>query len=281
MHNSALRIGFVGGGNMAGAMLAGLLRAGHPAGNLQVADPKAERRAQLAQLSKDLLIVADNVDATTGADVIVLAVKPQLMPGVAKALQPGPQQLFVSVAAGISLAAMHEWFGPSQPCVRSMPNQPALVGAGMSVLCAATGVSDTQRAQAEYLAGAAGSTAWVDDEGLMDAVTAVSGSGPAYFYLVMEILEDCARDMGIPAEVARQLAVQTAYGAGLAAREAQIAPGELRQMVTSPGGTTQAAIEVLQQGGLDDLLRQALTAARRRSMELGGRKSDQADLTEL
>jgi len=274
MPNSALRIGFVGGGNMAGAMLAGLLRAGHPASKLQVADPSAERRAQLARLDKDLGISADNAAAITGADVIVLAVKPQLMPAVVQALSPEPQQLIVSVAAGITLAAMGEWFGPAQPCVRSMPNQPALVGAGMSVLCSAPGVSDTQRAQAEYLAGAAGSTAWVDDEDLMDAVTAVSGSGPAYFYLVMEILEDCAREMGIPANVARQLAVQTAYGAGLAAREAEAAPGELRRMVTSPGGTTQAAIEVLQQGGLDELLRQALTAARRRSLELGGRKSD-------
>ncbi len=274
MHNSALQIGFVGGGNMAGAMLAGLLRAGHPADKLQVADPNAERRAQLEKLGQRLVIVADNAEAISGADIIVLAVKPQLMSAVAQALQPGPQQLIVSVAAGISLAAMRDWFGPAQPCVRSMPNQPALVGAGMSVLCAAPGVSNIQRTQAEYLAGAAGATAWVDDEDLMDAVTAVSGSGPAYFYLVMEILEDCARDMGIPADVARQLAVQTAHGAGLAAREADTAPGELRRMVTSPGGTTQAAIEVLQQGGLDKLLRQALKAARRRSLELGGRKSD-------
>jgi len=274
MHNSALRIGFVGGGNMAGAMLAGLLRAGHPPEKLQVADPSAERRAQLEQLATELLVVADNADAIAGVDVVVLAVKPQLMPTVAQGLQPDPQQLIISVAAGITLAAMREWFGAAQPCVRSMPNQPALVGAGMSVLCAASGVSDAQRTQAEYLAGAAGSTAWVDDEQLMDAVTAVSGSGPAYFYLVMEILEDCAREMGIPANVARQLAVQTAHGAGLAAREADAAPGELRRMVTSPGGTTQAAIEVLQQGRLDDLLREALTAARRRSLELGGRKSD-------
>lgn len=272
MDHSKSTIAFIGGGNMARALLAGLLRAGHEPGALRVADPDPAQHERLLTLSPDLGVSADNLAVAAAAEVIVLAVKPQVLADVARSVGPRAGQLVVSVAAGVSLPTLENWLGAGTSCVRVMPNQPALVGAGMAVLCATPSVSDAQREQAAYLAGAGGETAWVDDESLMDAVTAVSGSGPAYFYLLMEILEDAARDMGIAPEVARQLAVQTAFGAGLAARETGTPPAELRQMVTSPGGTTQAALEALERGDIRRLFANALEAARQRSIELGSDK---------
>lgn len=269
MNNNESTIGFIGGGNMARAIVAGLLGAGHPPERLRIADPDPAQQARLRALDTGLAVTSDNAAAIQSADLIVLAVKPQVLPDVARALKPETGQLVVSVAAGVTLNALAGSLGTDTPCVRVMPNQPALVGAGMSVLCATPAVSSEQRQLAEYLAGAGGETAWIDDEPLMDAVTAVSGSGPAYFYLVMELLEDGARRMGIAPDVARQLAVQTAYGAGLAARDAGLPPAELRRMVTSPGGTTQAALESLEQGDIRALFEQALEAARQRSAELG------------
>ena len=269
MNHAQTRIAFIGGGNMARAIVAGLLKAGHPPDQLHVADPDPAQRARLHDLDSGLLVTTDNASAIRGADVVVLAVKPQVLAGIAGSLQLRPEQLVVSVAAGISLDALAGWLGTDSCCVRVMPNQPALVGAGMSVLCASPDVEKGQRELADYLAGAGGETAWIDDERLMDAVTAVSGSGPAYFYLVMELLEQGALRMGLAPDIARRLAVQTAYGAGLAARDASLAPAELRRMVTSPGGTTQAAVERLEQGGIRTLFEQALEAARHRSAELG------------
>jgi len=272
MDHSKSTIGFIGGGNMARALLAGLLRAGHAPAALRIADPDPAQHERLRELSPELGVSADNVAVTAAAEVIVLAVKPQVLAAVARAMAPRAGQLVVSVAAGVTLPTLENWLGAGTPCVRVMPNQPALVGAGMSVLCATPSVSDAQREQAGYLAGAGGATAWVDDEGQMDAVTAVSGSGPAYFYLLMEILEDTARDMGIAPDIARLLAVQTAFGAGMTARETGTPPAELRQMVTSPGGTTQAALESLESGDVRRLFATALEAARRRSIELGSGK---------
>jgi pyrroline-5-carboxylate reductase len=269
MQQRTTTIAFIGGGNMARAMLAGLLRAGHEPGALRAADPAAGQRERLGELHESLRVLAANADAAQGADVVVFAVKPQVLPEVARSLSVQPAQLAVSVAAGVTLASLRDWLGADVPCVRVMPNQPALVGAGMSVLCASPSVSPAQRDQAEYLARAAGAAAWVRDESLMDAVTAISGSGPAYFYLLMEILEDEARRLGIDAPVARQLAVQTACGAGLAARDTAASPGDLRRTVTSPGGTTQAALQVLEQGKLRELFASAVEAARLRSVELG------------
>lgn len=269
MSHSNSIIAFIGGGNMARALVAGLLQAGHEPGALRIADPDSAQHEKLRELEATLAIGSDNATAISDADAIVLAVKPQVLPDVAQAITLQNQQLIVSVAAGTTLAALENWLGTGTACVRVMPNQPALVGAGMSVLCASPAVSEAQRKLANYLAGAGGETAWLEEESLMDAVTAVSGSGPAYFYLLMEMLEDAARDMGIEPQVARQLAVQTAYGAGLAARESDMPPGELRRMVTSPGGTTQAALETLEQGDIRRLFAKALMAARQRSAELG------------
>jgi pyrroline-5-carboxylate reductase len=271
MDQSELTIAFIGGGNMAQALLSGLLHAGHEPAALRVADPAPAQRDRAGRLHPGLRVDSDNASAAAAADVLVLAVKPQVLASVCRTLQPLPSQLVISVAAGVTLGAIATWMGEGVACVRVMPNQPALVGAGMSVLCANAAVSQAQRAQADYLARAGGAVAWVEDEALMDAVTAISGSGPAYFYLLMEILEEAAQAMGIPAEVARQLAVQTAFGAGLTARETGSPPEALRRMVTSPGGTTQAALETLERGNLSQLFTAALEAARQRSVELGHR----------
>jgi pyrroline-5-carboxylate reductase len=272
MSHDKLRIGFIGGGNMAHAMLAGLLRAGHRPECLQVAEPDADRRSQLATLSADLALTHANAAVANVVQVLVLAVKPQVMPVVAAELAPlrrPAQQLVISIAAGVTLAALERWLGPDTPAVRIMPNQPATIGEGMSVLVASTRVSEAQRVQASYVAAAMGQAVWIADESLMDAVTAVSGSGPAYFYLLMEMLEEGAMHLGLPREVARTLSRQTALGAARVAADAGSTVTRLRANVTSPGGTTAAALDILEQAGIRDIFRRALEAARDRGAELG------------
>jgi pyrroline-5-carboxylate reductase len=267
-------IGFIGGGNMARAIIAGLLRAGHEPARLTVADPDAGQRRLIQGLDPRLRVGQDNAAAASGTDAIVLAVKPQAMAAVAGALPtPRPGQLVLSVAAGIRLEALSAWLGASTALVRVMPNQPALVGAGMSVMVGGGMLNSEQRMLAQYIMGSTGTAEWLDDESLLDAVTAISGSGPAYFYLLMEILAEAGSHMGIPDELARVLARQTAFGAGLAACETGTAPAELRRSVTSPGGTTAAAIETLEKAGVREMFGRALEAARRRSMELGNAAS--------
>ncbi len=270
MNPKQLKIGFIGGGNMARAIVAGLLRSGHPSDRLRIGDPNKEQRRLMADLDPNLALYADNEPVARDANVLVLAVKPQVMAEVLNLLGPRPAgQLILSIAAGIALEQLHEWLGDEAAIVRSMPNQPAAVGAGMAALVANENVSESQREQAEYVMAATGQAGWVTQEDLIDSVTAISGSGPAYFYLLMEIMEDCARELGIPASLARQLAVETGYGAGLAAREIAKSPESLRSSVTSPGGTTAAAIETLEEAGLRDIVRAAIKAAHRRSLELG------------
>ena len=263
--------GFIGGGNMAQAMLRGLLAAGHPATRLLVADPQAEQRRRLAGLAAGLRVHADNASVATAAEVLVVAVKPQLMESVMQALAASRRpagQLLVSVAAGISLARLAAWLGPV-PLVRVMPNQPALVGAGVSVMAASAEVTAGQRALADQLARSMGEAIWMEDESLMDAVTAVSGSGPAYFYLLMEAIEAAGIELGLPPILARRLTLATAAGASRAALALELPPAELRASVTSPGGTTAAAISVLEEGNLRTLVGTALRAARDRSLSLG------------
>ena len=265
-----LGIGVIGGGNMATAIIAGLLRQGHRPARLHIAEPRPEQRARLAALHPSLVVTADNAAVAGQAEVLLIAVKPQVLEAVVTNLGSRPPgQLVVSVAAGVTLQRLGGWLGTATPVIRAMPNQPALVGAGMSALVAGPGVSRQQREQAIYVLSAVGEARWVDDESLIDAVTAVSGSGPAYFYLLMEILEDCAVELGLPADLARRLVVQTAYGAGLSARDTGTPPPDLRASVTSPGGTTAAAIAALEQAGLRDMVRNALRAAHQRSLELG------------
>lgn len=265
-------IGFIGGGNMASAILRGLLRSGHRPSALMVSEPDAERRRALGSLDPDLRVLDENAGVANRAEVLVLAVKPQVLGPVARDLgqQLGSSRpLVLSVAAGVPTGVITEWLGQGVSVVRAMPNQPALVGHGITAMVAAGTLDEDHRRRAEYLMRSVGEAVWLDDERLMDAVTAVSGSGPAYFYLLMELMEQAALELGLPAELAARLVRHTAAGAGRAALESGRAPSELRASVTSPGGTTAAALAVLEDAGLPDTVRRALTAARDRSLELG------------
>lgn len=266
-----LNIGFIGGGNMAQAIVGGLLRAGHPAARIAVAEPGEIQRQRVAALGA-VRLTQSNPDVARTADVLVLAVKPQVMAAVLAevgAVHRPAGQLVLSVAAGVTLATLTRALGDDVAAVRVMPNQPALIGAGMAVLVASPQASQAQREQAAQVAASTGRAVWIDDESLMDAVTAVSGSGPAYFYLLIELMEDAAVDLGLPRDVARTLVRQTAMGAAqMAGDPATDVPG-LRAAVTSPGGTTAAALAIMQHANLSEIVRRALTAARDRGIELG------------
>jgi pyrroline-5-carboxylate reductase len=261
---------FIGAGNMAGALIGGLIADGMAPERILAADPSAEKCAALSAAT-GIRTLSGNVAAAASAGTLVLAVKPQVLAGVARELAATVQQhrpLVISVAAGIRCDSLQSWLGGSTALVRAMPNTPALVQSGATALYATPEVSGTQREQAESLLRAVGITCWLDDESLMDAVTALSGSGPAYFFLVMEALEDTARAMGIDQSTAHLLTLQTALGAARMALESSDPPGLLRERVTSPGGTTERAIGVLKDGGIEALLARALEAARARSVEL-------------
>jgi pyrroline-5-carboxylate reductase len=264
-------IGFIGGGNMAGAIARGLVAAGVAGHRIAVAEPAAATRAALAAALPGATVGADNLAAAAFADVLVLAVKPQVLADVATALAPARRagQLVVSVAAGVRLASLAGWLGAGTPLVRAMPNQPALIGAGITALVASPGLPRAAAARAEQVLAAAGRTVWLADESLMDAVTAVSGSGPAYFYLLVELMEQAGRTLGLPAELAAALARQTALGAGRTLTETGTEPAALRAAVTSPGGTTAAAIAEFERADLAAIVTRALTAARDRGAELG------------
>ena len=262
-------IGFIGGGNMARSLIGGLIRAGYPADALSVADPNDAIQAALAS-DFGILTTNDNQQIVDNCDVVVLAVKPQVLKTVATAIRPGQRQhqLFLTVAAGIRTASLANWLDANTPIVRAMPNTPALVQSGATGLFANPHVSSDQRDLAESIMRAAGLVQWVGDEALMDAVTALSGSGPAYLFLVMEAMEKAGQAMGLSAETARLLTVQTAFGAAKLALEIEEDPAVLRENVTSPGGTTEQAIRVLREEGLEALFDRALRAARDRAQEL-------------
>ncbi|RKZ81378.1 MAG: pyrroline-5-carboxylate reductase [Candidatus Parabeggiatoa sp. nov. 1] len=274
MKNSVIT--FIGGGNMASSLIGGLLETDVAAENLRVADPDLEPLAGQFPVQ----CYTDNLQAIDGADVVVLAVKPQILPEVAKSIAtaiPTPPPLFLSIAAGIRMADLARWLGTNQslPIVRVMPNTPALVRSGASALFANQQVSDIQRELAENILRAVGLTVWLEDETQMDAVTALSGSGPAYFFLVMEVLEKAAIGLGLPQESARLLTLQTAFGAAKMALESQEDAATLRAGVTSKGGTTEQAINTLQAGGLQDLFDQALQAAQQRALSLAKQFGEQ------
>jgi pyrroline-5-carboxylate reductase len=263
-------VGFIGGGNMAAAIVRGLVAAGVSPGRLAVADPAAAARDNISAIAAGIAAGNDNAAVAAAADVLVLAVKPQVMAATCAGLGPRPPgQLVVSVAAGVRLASLATWLGSGTALVRAMPNQPALIGAGITALVATPAVSVRDRGRAAAILGAAGATVWLDDESLMDAVTAVSGSGPAYFYLLTELLEAAGRELGLPAALAASLARQTALGAGRTLVETGQEPAALRATVTSPGGTTAAAIGAFQQGDLAAIVTRAVRAARDRGVELG------------
>ena len=264
------RLTFVGGGNMAASLIGGLIAQGYPADRITVCDPIAETRQQLAA-QFDVATTDDNRAAASRAETLVLAVKPQIMAAVARELAPAltHRPLLISIAAGIPLAALATWLGSELPLVRCMPNTPALVRAGATGLYGSAQVGAEQRQIAEQILAAVGTTTWVAEEAQIDAVTALSGSGPAYFFLVMEILMTVGRELGLPPDTARALTLQTALGAAQMAQGSDLDVGELRRRVTSPGGTTAAAIEVLQAGGLAELFAAALRAADQRAREMG------------
>jgi len=261
---------FIGGGNMARSLIGGLRASGIAPSVIRVADPNPECRAGLAR-DFGVAVFADAGEAVAGAGTWVLAVKPQVMRDVAQALAEAAQTshpLVVSIAAGITSAQLDQWLGGGQAIVRSMPNTPALLGAGVTGLCANSRVDAAGRAQADALLGAAGPTVWVEDEALIDAITATSGSGPAYVFLLAEAMQAAAVDEGLSADGARQLVCHTILGAARMLVESGVDASELRRRVTSPGGTTQAAIETFEAGGFRELVTAAIHAARVRGGEL-------------
>ena len=263
---------FIGGGNMASSLIGGLISDGWDPARIRVADADPEARERMAARHQ-VATTPDNAAAIGDANVVVLAVKPQIMREVAGDLSAAVAQqrpLVISIAAGIRAATLRDWLGKDTAIVRAMPNTPALVQSGATALYANTVVTDEQRSLAESILRAVGLAIWVEDEDQMDAVTALSGSGPAYFFLFMEAMQTAGTELGLPAETARLLALQTAFGAARMALESPEDAGTLRRHVTSPGGTTEAAINILQQGGLEDLVRRALQGAAERSKELAG-----------
>ncbi len=264
-------IAFIGGGNMATSLVGGLLAQDHPADSIWVSDPDTTRLSML-QERYAVRTSADNALAASRADIVVLAVKPQVMrpvvEGLAESVAAGAP-LVMSVAAGVRETDIQRWLGGGAAIVRCMPNTPALLGAGATGLYANPQVSATQRSAAEAIMRAAGITLWVEDEALLDAVTAVSGSGPAYYFLLMELMEKVGTELGLEPAAARALTLQTALGAARMALESGEAPATLRARVTSPGGTTEQAVKSFVDGGLERQVRLALTAARDRAVELG------------
>ena len=279
---SGLTIATVGSGVMAEAMIAGLLR-GSLVGpeQLVASHPRAERR-QVLSATYGIATVDDNSAAVAKADIVVLAIKPQMLVRVGRELhgQLRDGQLLISVIAGATTTALANALGHGQ-IVRSMPNTPAQLGRGMTVWYATPQVTDAQREQARVLVGALGAQLEVDDEKLVAMATAVSGTGPTYVFLVMEALIDAAVHLGFPRHIAHDLVIETLEGSTLFAKSSGLHPAQLRNMVTSPGGTSAAALHELESGRLRTVLSEAVWAAYRRTEELGRNlESDTAPLAD-
>jgi pyrroline-5-carboxylate reductase len=264
------RISFIGGGNMARSIIGGLTSQGYSAGNLTASDPSADA---LSALARDFGVRTTdrNADAVADAQVVILAVKPQVMKTVCLELASHlpPSCLVISIAAGIGCDSLRQWLGAERHIVRVMPNTPALVQTGASGLFAAAGVTEAEKILAEKLLGAVGTVAWVAEETLIDAVTAVSGSGPAYFFLLLEAMVDAGERQGLNRGTARELAVQTALGAArLAQNSGDLELAELRRRVTSPGGTTERAIATFEQQQFRQTVDAAMQACANRARQM-------------
>ena len=263
-------IATVGSGVMAEAMIAGLLRGELVAPDQIVAShPRAERRDHL-RAEYGIRVVGDNQQAIEGADVVLLGIKPQMLGKVGREIGPALRrgQLLLSILAGATTTALVGTLGHDQ-VIRAMPNTPARLGKGVTVWYATPATTDEQRAQAASLLGALGTQIEVDDEKMVAMATAVSGTGPTYVFLVMEALIDAAVHLGFPRQVAHDLVVETLEGSTLFAKQSAMHPAELRNMVTSPGGTSAAALHELESGRLRTVLSEAVWAAFRRTVELG------------
>lgn len=263
-----MRVGFIGGGNMAEAMLGGMLKQGFAPSDLRVTEPNPVRRADLE--SRFGVLVEASPQQTLAVDVLVLAVKPQILREVLVNMPKlAAETCVLSIAAGVRAVDIRRWLNGHEQVVRAMPNTPALVGAGVAGLYALPAVHEAQRARAAQVLDAVGQTLWVAEESLLDAVTALSGSGPAYVFLFMETLSAAGRALGLDKETARTLALRTVHGAAELALHDGSEPATLRARVTSEGGTTERGIAVLQEHGLESLVIEAARAAAARAAELG------------
>lgn len=268
---TANRIGFIGGGNMARAIAGGLVRSGFGQDNLLISAPRAERRAALQAEFPHALVTGDNNAVAAGAENIVLAVKPQILGSVCRELRDTAQRskpLVISIAAGPTVDDIDGWLGGGLEVVRAMPNQPALIDRGVSALYANERTGDLGRALAAKVLSAVGTVVWLENEAAMDTVTAVSGTGPAYFYLLIDMMIQAAVELGLEPDDARTLVLETATGATSLARVADESMGELVDRVRSPGGTTTAAFERLEADGVRVIFARAITAARDRARAL-------------
>ena len=264
-----MNITVIGGGNMAAALLGGLIGRGHAPTAIRVVELQSEARSRLAA-KFGVACVEDVAEAAPLGEVVVLAVKPQQMRAAARTLQPQlKRELVITIAAGIRLADLSRWLGGYATLVRCMPNTPALIGAGITGLYANAGVDAGQRALAESILGAVGATLWVREESMLDPVTAISGSGPAYVLYFIEALQQAAREMGFTAADARKLAVETFVGTARLAAQSPEDASALRERVTSKGGTTERALASMDAHRIKDLIVRALHAANQRAHELG------------
>jgi len=271
------KLGFIGAGNMAGSLIAGLIADGYAPENIWVSDPNQGKREQLSA-TFGIHTTPDNNEVVNQARLVVLAVKPQVLRYTAQEIAAAICQskpLVVSLAAGVAIADIARWLDGYSSIVRSMPNTPALVKSGATGLYAHASVGFEQRNQAESVLRAVGLTVWVENENLLDVVTALSGSGPAYFFLFMEAMEAAAVQLGLAPQTARILTQQTALGAARLAIESDEAPAQLREKVTSPGGTTEQAIRVFEEAGLRATVEAAMCAAQQKAVELSQGAGDE------
>jgi len=267
------RIAFLGGGNMARALIGGLIGRGVSATQLSIGEPAAAAR-ELLERDFNVRTSPDNAAAIEDCELLIVAVKPQEAGNVLRALAPRLQAappVLVSVAAGIPIASLRAWVGPALPIIRTMPNRPALIGAGITGMYAAGNVTADQRTLVEQVMRAAGTSVWVGRESDLDVVTALSGSGPAYFFLLAELMMQAAIAEGLEPQAARELAVGTLHGAGALAHASDGDLARLRQEVTSRGGTTEAALDAFAAADFSGIVAAAMQAATRRSRELAAR----------
>ncbi len=265
-----ITIGFIGAGNMAYALVSGLINNGFSATNIKLSDTDEVLLSQ-RKTEFGVEVFTDNSQMTMQCDVIVLAVKPQVLPGVCTQLKVHTQRkpLVISIAAGVKIDTINHWLKGGASIVRTMPNTPALIGQGATGMVANDAVSNEQKALAESILGSVGICFWLQEETLLDAITALSGSGPAYFFLMIESMTNAGVALGLDQEMAETLSIQTALGASTMAKENDDTVRELRTKVTSKNGTTQAAIESFQDQDFETIVSHAMRAAFERAREMG------------
>ena len=263
-------IAFIGAGNMASSIIGGLVESGHPAHCISVADPYPPSLEKLSAIAQ-VQVCESNAEAVANADVVVLAVKPQVMAEATRSIAAAVQRsgaVTISIAAGVTIASMQSRLGDRAAIVRCMPNTPALLGCGASALYANEQTSEQQRNYSQDILSAVGIVSWVPSEQALDAITALSGSGPAYFFLFMEAMIEAGVNMGLNEETASLMTIQTALGAARMAQENDLPLAELRRRVTSPGGTTQCAVESFAHNNLASVVASAMQAAADRAAEM-------------